>query len=130
MGVRSSVKNRLIVVAIGTAIRLVRDPINAAPKPAICPTGNIASAFKLPNNIPIKKKPKNIVLINNHRGGIPSKYNVIAVNAMPKTKEKNSARSQIECIPHFITIRPLNKDARPIENASVANTNGNHSPVS
>lgn len=35
IGITLSLKNRLIMVAIGTATILVNDPIKAAPKPAI-----------------------------------------------------------------------------------------------
>ena len=46
---------RPIYVLIGTAIRVAINPVIAAPIPAICPIGSMASALKFPNKKPMAK---------------------------------------------------------------------------
>jgi hypothetical protein len=50
-----SITNLPINVLIGTAIIVDMNPVTAAAIPAICPTGCIASALKLPKRKPIQK---------------------------------------------------------------------------
>lgn len=59
-------------MAVGTEIILLRDPIIAAPKPAIAPRGCIAIELTLPNKIPIQKNVQNSTETNCHSGGTPS----------------------------------------------------------
>ncbi len=57
---------------IGMDIKVDKEPTTAAPNPAICPIGSIASALKLPKRIPQQKKASSNHVMNSHRFGTPS----------------------------------------------------------
>ena len=72
MGIKFPFKKLSTIRATGTENKLEKQPIIAAPSPAISPSGCMAMAFKFPNKIPTKKNPTNITAIVRTRGGSPS----------------------------------------------------------
>ena len=66
----------------GREINVETDPVNAAPSPAIWPSGSIARALKLPNNILIQKNVPSSHAMKNHNGGTPL-FIILGIKKMP-----------------------------------------------
>ena len=69
-----------ITIPMGIEMREEREPITAAPTPAMCPNGSIARAFRFPKRKAIPGKTTIMKAMNSHKEGI------FSIQRMPNRK--------------------------------------------
>ena len=105
---------------IGTASKVEKEPMTAAPMPAIWPMGSMAMELKLPKRIPMQKKLIIKNANNKYNGGCPLKGMLIRSSVEEHAMIVYKAPCDSNRMPYFLTIWPLTNEAKPTAIARLA----------
>ncbi len=73
--------------------------MTAAATPAIWPMGSMAIVFRLPNRMPMPKKPVSMMIMNSQNGGTPFNHHASTKNSAYRALAEVRAQRVSACMP-------------------------------